>query len=141
MATSIRCASCEKPVRGRKLFELLRNLAVHTPDPCRFCSKDLKLCLKFPFGLGASHNESTVLDVFAPQHRESWKHGKATTEFWPFLVVLRRHERSKAIWFPYWHLDKEGGKTKTKYGQWAPFMDSHLFEDLLRQARERGHDF
>lgn len=25
---------------------------------------------------------------------------------------------------------------KQKYGQWAPCMDAHLFEDLLAQARK-----
>jgi hypothetical protein len=33
---------------------------------------------------------------------------------------------------------KKNGKPKPKYGQWAPFMDSHLFESLLQQARIRG---
>jgi hypothetical protein len=25
-----------------------------------------------------------------------------------------------------------------KYGQWAPFMDAHLFDDMLAQARAAG---
>jgi hypothetical protein len=62
-----------------------------------------------------------------------------TVTFYLFLIVTKREGRDKAVWLPYWHVTQDGEKKTIKYGQWAPFMDMELFEDLLSQARSAGY--
>jgi hypothetical protein len=59
--------------------------------------------------------------------------------FWPFLVFTQRDGRERAVWLPYWHTIEDGGTRISRYGQWAPFMDGHLFTNLLDQARAAGY--
>ena len=145
MAT-IREWSCEgscPPIEAGPLFDALLSIVqegkgpdcpAHPPTPHQ-------LRLTFAFGLNGKDSVGTVLGAFIPGELESWPHSHGTTVyFYPFLVVLHRHGRKQAVWFPYWHLvkSKDGQTVKKKYGQWAPFMDERLFRDLLEQARRKG---
>lgn len=77
--------------------------------------------------------------AFLPRRIEKWPdHGKKIA-FYPFLVVLRQENRKRTVWLPYWHEVKERGKSRVKYGQWAPFMDERLFVSLFAQARKAGY--
>jgi hypothetical protein len=78
-----------------------------------------------------------VLVSFYPDHDqlESWNFRGRTVTFYPFLVITERENRDQAAWLPYWHVIQDGEKKSRKYGQWAPFMDMKLLEDLLTQAR------
>jgi hypothetical protein len=107
---------------------------------CGSCGEKTTLQLKFAFGLDATDAEAEVRAVFRPRRLESWRNKKREkVTFVPFLVILRRGNRKDAAWLPYWHLVEKGKRRATKYGQWAPFMDAHLFEDLLSQARKAGY--
>lgn len=108
---------------------------------CSKCDAPATLRLKFDFGLNAPDSECTVLDCFVPRRPESWKAtDEANVTFYPFLVIVQRHGRNLAVWLPYWHVVERGGRvTQKKYGQWAPFMDFHLFKDLLDQAQAKGY--
>ena len=141
MATSryLFCPSCSKRLStGETLFQTLKRIAENRSQKCKHCEKDLNLHLDFKFGLGASHNECIVDAAFYPQSLEKWSDRGAKIAFYPFLVVLHRIGRSKAIWLPYWHLvEKPKAKRPLeKYGQWAPCMDLHLYESLHNQARK-----
>jgi hypothetical protein len=97
--------------------------------------------MTFDFGLGVIDKECMIEAVFHPHLLESWndRDGSKVT-FYPFLVVLKRGGRDRAVWMPYWHvIESNGGKRpKEKYGQWAPLMDAPLFESLLAQAHKAG---
>ena len=142
MAT-IRQYICKKcpPRHAGSLFDALLIKASGKPVKCRRCGTPYEsLRLKFDFGLGGTNSECTVLDCFTPGRIERWPDGKrGEVSFYPFLVIVKRHGRENAVWLPYWHLVKRGKKVIKKYGQWAPFMDNHLFQDLLQQARRRGY--
>lgn len=154
MATkrSFICKKCNSTKKIGSLFDDLNDAAAGKyPSPCN-CGGLMELHLEFPFGLNASDKKCTVRGVYLPHKLEQWKdkdgphkleHWKdkdgSKVTFYPFLVVLYRVERkTNAIWMPYWHLVKRGGKTIKKYGQWAPCMDLHLFESLIDQARANG---
>ena len=96
--------------------------------------------MSFAFGLDAGGKDQVVEAAFVPEATEDWtdRQGRHAT-FWPFLVVARRDGRSRAVWLPYWHIVEDGKKRISKYGQWAPFMDDHLFASLLAQARASGY--
>jgi len=134
------CASCgAHPARG-KLFDDLLAHARQQAVVCSKCGAPATLRLKFPFGLNAADSECTVRDCFLPRRLEGWKDkDSANVTFYPFLVVVHRHGRELAAWLPYWHVVERGRKPLTKYGQWAPFMDFHLFADLLSQAQAKGY--
>ena len=142
MATEryVECRKCGPVPVKASLFDTLLEHSRNGSVACPPCSTQTALRLRFAFGLGAGHPDCTVLKCFVPRRPEKWKDlgGHAVT-FYPFLVILKRHPRKRAVWLPYWHI--VGGKRRriTKYGQWAPFMDEHLFADLLRQARENGY--
>ena len=134
------CPQCGPfPTRG-KLFDVLLARAREEPLRCAKCSGLATLRLKFPFGLNAADSECTVQDCFIPRQLESWKERDGSNvTFYPFLVIVQRRGRELATWLPYWHVVERGPRPMTKYGQWAPFMDFHLFADLLSQARAKGH--
>lgn len=76
---------------------------------------------------------------FLPTSPECWTDSKKRkVTFLPFLVILARHGRQDAVWLPYWHVVEDSKRVFQKYGQWAPFMDAHRFEDLISQARSAG---
>ena len=132
------CDTC-KPANAGNLFEALRKIATTRSLPCPRCGNPLRLRLKFNFGLNAKHSDCTVLAAFTPQRREKWKDENGNpVEYYPFLVFLKRHGRETAVWLPYWHLVTTKKRVIRKYGQWAPFMDMHLFRNIMRQARQRG---
>jgi len=138
---SLVCEQCGPSPAPGSLFDVLMAKARGDGLQCPRCSAQAELHLRFSFGLNASDTESTVLDSFIPRCPEEWP-GSADSKvtFYPFLVVLQRHGRGLATWFPYWHtVETTAGKTRSKYGQWAPFMDFCLFEDLLAQAQAKGY--
>jgi hypothetical protein len=122
------------------LFDALKEYANVGQPACARCGMPMSLRLRFAFGLGAGDTECTVAACFVPRQLEQWSDatGQGVT-FYPFLVVLQRHGREAAVWLPYWHVVATGRSLTTKYGQWAPFMDEHLFRDLLAQARQSGY--
>jgi hypothetical protein len=101
----------------------------------------MALHFEFPFRLGATDNRSVVPGVYLPEKLQVWEDVDGSTiTFFPFLVILKRENRESAFWMPYWHkVEKPDGKIINKYGQWAPYMDGHLFESLIDQARRDGH--
>jgi hypothetical protein len=135
------CKRCGPSRLRSTLFDALLAQARGAARPCSRCGARVALRLTFEFGLNASHSECTVLDCFVPQRPRSWRDRDGSrVRFYPFLVILRRHGRGLAAWLPYWHtVEKAGRKPVRKYGQWATFMDSDLFEDLLAQARAKGY--
>ncbi len=134
------CKNCP-PKNAGILFEALEKKAKREIVKCQKCDIPYdSLKLKFDFALGATNSECTVLDCFLPKRIQSWKDEKnKKVEFYPFWVILKRHGKENATWLPYWHIIKEGEIKTIKYGQWAPFMDSHLFNCLLQQAKKRGY--
>lgn len=118
------------------MFDALRDFSKSQKCPkCGAAHRDLHLI--FDFGLNASNSDCTVLASFTHKKPESWKDKDGSkVEFYPFLVVLRRHGRQKAVWMPYWHLVHKKKRIIKKYGQWAPFMDMDLYKDLLKQAKK-----
>ena len=142
MATKrfLRCNQCGLLTAPGTLFQVLLARAHAQPHDCPNCGSAAELQLTFAFGLNASHSECTVRECFVPRRLESWagKDGSQVT-FYPFLVILDRHERERAAWLPYWHLIVRGRNSVQKYGQWAPFMDFRLFADLLNQAEAKGY--
>ncbi len=104
------------------------------------CGAETALHLSFDFALDVPHKKTEVLASFHPRPLEHWcDSGGRTVTFYPFLIVTKREGRDQAVWLPYWHVVEGGEKVNRKYGQWAPFMDMKLFEDLLSQARNAGY--
>lgn len=129
------CSKCD-PVHAGNLFKALYALATTGTPVCPNCGRRRRLTLTFDFGLNASHSKCTVLAAVLPETIRSWKlKNGARVRFYPFLVVLKRHGRGRAVWMPYWHLVGKGRTPIMKYGQWAPFMDLELFQSLLARAR------
>jgi hypothetical protein len=65
--------------------------------------------------------------------------GQTSVEYLPFLVVVRPlGAKEDAVWLPYWHRVSDNGHAKLKYGQWAPYMDSSMFHDLVQRAQKQG---
>ena len=140
MATrhTFRCPACEEETPERTLFAALKAVADNRKPACRGCGDDsTALHLSFDFALGVQDKNAEVLASFYPHPPEDWRGGTVT--FYPFLIVTKREGRDKAVWLPYWHVTQDGEKENLKYGQWAPFMDMELFEDLLSQARSAGY--
>lgn len=132
------CRKCP-PRHAGKLFDALLAMAQGEAGRCATCGGPRRLRLKFDFGLGARHSDCTVTHVFTPRRTQTWKDAKGRkVQFYPFLVLLDRHGRKRAVWMPYWHLVHGRDRVIKKYGQWAPFMDERLYLDLLAQARAGG---
>ena len=134
------CSDCGRfPAKGQ-LFKLLLRQAGGAIEQCPKCQKVMALGLTFSFGLNAPFPECTVRDCFSPRKPQSWTEtdGSLVT-FYPFLVVLNRHGKDLAAWLPYWHVVARANGPQYKYGQWAPFMDARLFQDLLQQAQSKGY--
>lgn len=119
------------------MFDQLHELATRRQLKCSACSSSTRLRLRFKLALGVKHPVMTVRACFVPKNPETWRYEKKGVDvvFYPFLVVGKRHGRDDAVWMPYWH--RIGGRLKP--GQFAPFMDQPLFDDLLKQARRRGY--
>ena len=135
------CRECgERYGFAESLFDVLLN---HTRGKKQLCTKDNAECyiqLQFPFGLDAADTQCNLLDCFVPRRIETWKDKKSReVAFYPFLVILRRHNRNLAIWLPYWHIVNSQKRRIIKYGQWAPFMDLKLFRSLIAQAKMKGY--
>jgi len=137
MATK-RYFECSKKHRASaaQLFDSLRAIAKGKVGRCVLCGGGFSLKLDFPFGLGATKSKCTVLHAFNPRRTQTWRDAKGRrVKFYPFLVIVARHGKERAIWMPYWHLVYTKRGVIKKYGQWAPFMDEHLFRSLLAQAK------
>ena len=145
MATKriIQCPVCGSSKSRQTLFRTLMRLADDLQArQCAKCASETSFHLQFNFQLGAPDTEFVIAGVFHPRKPQTWlwpDGGGAKVTFYPFLVVLNRKNRERATWLPYWHLiERTGKKPREKYGQWGPLMDSHLFDDLLAQARTAG---
>jgi hypothetical protein len=134
---TFRCAECEEETRKSRLFGAVKAVADHSEPACRRCGASTTLHLSFDFALGVQDKNAEILASFYPRQPEDWLGGTVT--FYPFLIVTNREGRDKAVWLPYWHVTQDGEKRTLKYGQWAPFMDMELFEDLLSQACNAGY--
>ena len=134
------CQECGSAEVSDGLFDLLLAMTQNDRQSCPQCFGPCELRLKFAFGLNAQNAECTFLHSFLPAKLESWKDRKGhPVIFYPFLVMVKRHGRATAAWLPYWHVVQDGPKKIKKYGQWAPFMNFHLFADLIAQARSKGY--
>ena len=133
--------TCECRARSypSNLFESLIGFAKENP-PCTDCKKRKDLHLVFEFGLGVGRCHCKVLAAFLPQDLCSWKDGNDRVTFYPFLVIVETDDGDRSCWLPYWHIaESQCGNRKTKYGQWAPFMNQAEFRSLLTQARQAGY--
>jgi|SRR5882724_2156496 len=123
------------------MFAGLQNFAQSGPPKCNVCEESSKYLFEFEIGLNGAGSRCEAVAVYQPDRVESWETADGhDVEFFPFLVILRTAGSSElSCWLPYWHLvhTKEG--IQTKYGQWAPMMQSDLFEDLIRKARAGGY--
>jgi hypothetical protein len=121
------------------LLGALQNLAKKKMPPCPNCQTSMELHLKFDLALGAKGKDAVGLASFFPSSVQ-WENAGHQVDFYPFLVILKRSNGKHAVWLPYFHRDRDPKKSKPviKYGQWAPFMELQLFEDLLGQARQAG---
>lgn len=144
MATTrtAQCASCGRKITSStRLFDLLLKLSKGACPACDDCGGPVEVELGFPFGLNVGFTRCPIVDCFSPTTPQGWKdEDQHPVEFFPFLVILKRNGGEPAVWLPYWHVVHKPGGRATKYGQWAPFMDAHLMQDLLAQARAKGHD-
>jgi hypothetical protein len=130
-----RCAGCGPVSNAGPLFEALSSVAHRRIPSCEACSIRKELHLAFAFGLDAEGKDQVVEDAFVPKEPEFWQDKlDRTVTFWPFFVITRRAGRERAVWLPYWHIVEKGNKRISKYGQWAPFMDAHLFAASVRRS-------
>jgi hypothetical protein len=135
-----RCPSCGEETRKSRLFDAVKAVADGSEPECHRCGASTDLHLSFDFALCVEDRDAKVLASFYPHQLEEWPCEGRTVTFYPFLVVAKREGRDQAVWLPYWHVVRDGeNKTFKKYGQWAPFMDMKLFNDLLSQARNDGY--
>lgn len=135
---AFRCPACGEETRWRILFNALRAVAEQNVPACR-CGASTALHLPFEFALDVPDKNAEVLASFLPHQLEYWQDSRGrTVTFDPFLVITKREGHDQAVWLPNWHVIRDGEKERRKYGQWAPFMDMKLFEDLLTQARSTG---
>jgi hypothetical protein len=95
----------------------------------------------FDFGLQAGRADCKVLAAFLPRAPDVWQQkDERWVTFYPFLVVMERTDnQARAFWLPYWHAVEGTTTREIKYGQWAPFLNKPLFEDLIAQVREGGY--
>ena len=133
------CKCTDRSYPG-SLFDALVSFSAGNPT-CADCGRRKNLHLVFEFGLGAGCRHCKVLAAFLPQELCSWKadDGDKVT-FYPFLVILATDDGDRSCWLPYWHVAEGRRRTrKTKYGQWAPFINQAEFRSLLTQARKAGY--
>ena len=135
------CKDCGKKEWAEGLFDALRALADSKASVCPICKTARRLELKFTFGLGAGSYEYNVANSYLPDAITMWNDPDGCkVEFFPFLVVLEFiHHDEKAIWLPYWHLHHRSSGVRTKYGQWAPFMNIETYKQLHAKANANGH--
>ena len=134
-----RCPECPEETRKKStLFDAVKAVAEDSKPACRRCGASTTLHLSFDFALCVEDTDAKVLASFYPHRLEEWPCEGRKVTFYPFLIVTKREGRDQAVWLPYWHVVGDGEKVNRKYGQWAPFMDLELFEDLLAQARNDG---
>ncbi|MGB9921104.1 MAG: hypothetical protein ACPLPT_10370 [Moorellales bacterium] len=131
---------------NKLLFDLLKDHAEGKRVQCVSCNHDLDIHLEFQFGMAVGTQDYRLLEAFYASYDGqicTWKDAENIVEFYPFLVILAavQEERGIGVWLPYWHivLDQNGQRRETKYGQWAPFMDIDLFQDLVARARAKGY--
>ncbi len=122
------------------MFEGLREIAENRVAPCAKCGASRKFHLDFNFATdGSGPRRCTVINAFLPSARPKWRQGKEFVEFFPFLVFLDQPKSyDRGVWLPYWHVKGPKGRTRPVFGQWAPFMDLALYNDLVAQARAAG---
>jgi hypothetical protein len=141
MAThhKFRCPACGEETRKSRLFDAVKTVADHSEPACRRCGASTALHLSFDFALCVEDKDAKVLASFYPNRLEGWLCEGRKVTFYPFLIITKREGRDQAVWLPYWHVVRGGEKENLKYGQWAPFLDMELFDDLLSQARNDGY--
>ena len=145
MATRVEW-KCDKYSKSAGLPWMLDALlSVHQSDSetCPYCGNKTHLHLSFDFATSTSgRTKCRVLDVFLPPKdlRKPWSKGGQRIEYYPFLVVVKLDKGGGlAVWLPYWHVKKGPQKILKRYGQWAPFMETELYESLLAQAQVKGY--
>lgn len=122
-------------------LEGLQRFARSGPAKCGVCEDWSSYVFEFDLGLNAAGSRCEAVAVYGPDRVESWETaGGDAVEFFPFLVILRTAGSSEvSCWLPYWYRVHTKDGIRTKYGQWAPMMQSDLFEDLIRKARAAGY--
>lgn len=136
------CGDCGTRQRAGRLFDVLRDCPLRVSHPCGKCNAATHLELVFPFGLDAGTHRGKVLGAFLPDSIVNWSSiDGSKVEFYPFLVILQSlTEGHQLVWLPYWHIiTNRDSAVKTKYGQWAPFVDSDSYASMLQQARAAGY--
>lgn len=134
------CASCKQERWVSRLFDALREHA-HASAPQCECGGQQWLRLIFNWGLEAGPFNCRVVASFLPKIETKWDHSTGNiVKFYPFLIITEGIDnKNRAVWLPYWHtVTSEGGRIKTKYGQWAPQMDIDTFSELIQQAQLKG---
>jgi hypothetical protein len=126
-----------QPNRAMSLFAVLKGWAEADKPTCKVSGLPIVgLEVELDFDLGEDDSKFWVRHCFYVH--ESWKKEGKAIEFYPFLVVLEKEGRGLATWFPFWHVVE--GK-RPRFGQWAPVMDVAHFQNLLKQAKDKGYDF
>lgn len=124
------------------MFDSILDVARGRLPVCAECGARTELQLRFQFGLGAGACPVRVLSAFCPDEPPSWENDGSRITFYPFLVVVSPlesgYENDTSIWLPYWHLVRTEVSDIPKYGQWAPFMDQGIFEELRSKAVAAG---
>ena len=136
------CPKCQTKTWIPTLFDSLRDHAAGITHSCQTCSNGLNIELNFSFGLDAGRHPCKVLGTFLPDQIFKWDDVNGNSvEFYPFMVIVESMEEGySSVWLPYWHLvTNKDGATAKKYGQWAPFIDSVSYANLLAKARAAGH--
>jgi hypothetical protein len=135
------CKKCNKREWAGSLFDALRAIANDKGPDCLQCSSPRRLELGFTFGLGLGSYEYHVVDCYLPDRITTWNDKEdCKVEFFPFLIILKGSQTEETdIWLPYWHLHHRLGGIRTKYGQWAPFMNIMTYKQLQAKAQKDGH--
>ena len=133
------CPGCDKKVWARQLFGALLAMAKGDIPQCPSCGVDTQLHLSFPYGLGAGHGQFVVIDAFLPDKPVAWQDKGRDVTFYPFLVIKKDPDGGEKAWLPYWHVVREQGTQRAKYGQWAPSMELSTLEELIAKARAKGY--
>jgi len=140
MATKFKfiCSVCSTSTKSGKMITALRQLAEQKMPTC--CSQPQNLSMQFDFAFGVNRDPFHAVAAYLPNPIPQWHDGNSVVDFSSFLVVLQREDGSnQSIWLPYWHIVTANGKTKHKYGQWAPFMRIDLFSQLVGKAVDAGY--
>lgn len=142
MATKLHfeCSECGHTRNANRLFSALKAVADGSEPECPTCGSSEELHLRFDFALGAGGKDSSVIGSYYPDEPVFWENRVRGEHivFYPFLVITERPRHERGVWLPYWHVIRDGDGRTLKYGQWAPFMDASIYENLLDQARSAG---